>query len=80
MNKTNKSNIILNEDMKYAYYLYNDNEILNEFKSFIQFQDIQEEIIKYGDKIESNNHDKNDEDYYNRLFIIYEEKFLTKNN
>jgi len=68
------------EEMKYAYYLYNDNEILNEFKSFIQFQDIQEEIIKYGNKIESNNHDKNDEDYYNRLFIIYEEKFLTKYN
>jgi len=77
----NKTNIILNmEEMKYAYYLYNDNEILNEFKSFIQFQDIQEEIIKYGNKIESNNHDKNDEDYYNRLFIIYEEKFLTKYN
>ena len=68
------------EEMKYAYYLYNDNEILNEFKSFIQFQDIQDEIIKYGNKIESNNHDKNDEDYYNRLFVIYEQLFLTKYN
>jgi hypothetical protein len=77
----NKTNIILNmEEMKYAYYLYNDNEILNEFKSFIQFQDIQDEIIKYGNKIESNNHDKNDEDYYNRLFVIYEQLFLTKYN
>ena len=75
-----KTNIILNEDMKYAYYIYNDLEILNEFKSFIKFQDIQDEIIKYCDKIESNNHDKNDEDYYNRLFVIYEQLFLTKYN
>ena len=73
-----RTNIILNEDMKYAYYIYNDLEILNEFKSFIKFEDLQNEIIKYCNKIESNNHDKNDEDYYNRLFIIYEQLFLTK--
>ena len=75
-----RTNIILNEEMKYAYYIYNDLEILNEFKSFIKFQDIQDEIIKYGNKIESNNHDKNDEDYYNRLSVIYEQLFLTKYN
>jgi len=66
--------------MKYAYYLYNDDEILNEFKSWIKFEDLQEEVIKYNDKIDSNNHDKNDEDYCNRLSVIYEQLFLTKHN